>query len=50
MGTARLGVVCVAAADLTIAAAAVDLCSHFLGLAVSLVAVTIGCSCAFVTG
>jgi len=57
MGTTTLGVVGVAAAVLTLAAAflldkgaAVDLGSGFLGVAVSLVAVTIGCSGASVTG
>jgi len=62
VGTTRLGFVGVAAAVLTLAAAffldfpeallgaAVDLSSGFLGLAVSLVAVTIGFSGASVTG
>jgi hypothetical protein len=61
VGTTRLGVVGLAAAVLTLAAlflalpvarlgAAVHLGSGFLGLAVSLVAVTLGCSGASVTG
>jgi hypothetical protein len=60
--TTRSGVVGLAAADLTLAAvfffdypaaglvAAVDLGLGFLGLAVFLVAVTLGCLDAFVTG
>ena len=62
VGNTRLGVVGVAAAVLTLAApffldfsearlgAAVDLSSGFIGLAVSLLAVTIGVTRAFVTG
>jgi hypothetical protein len=61
-GTIISGVVGLAAAVLTLAVAfffgfpagdlgaAVDLRSGFLGLAVILVAVTLGCSCASVTG
>jgi len=61
VGTTRLGVVSLAAAILTLAAvfflgfpfaslgAAVGLGSAFSGLAVFLVAVTMGCSCATVT-
>jgi hypothetical protein len=61
-GTTRLGVVGLAAPVLTLVAAfllalpvarlgaAVCLGSGFLGLALSLVAVTIGCTGAFVTG
>jgi hypothetical protein len=61
-GTSSLGVEGLAAAVLTLAAAfslafpvarlgaAVDLCSGFLGLAVSLVAVTLSCSGVSVTG
>jgi uncharacterized membrane protein YeaQ/YmgE (transglycosylase-associated protein family) len=62
LGTTTLGVVGLAATVLTLAAAfffdfpaadlgaAVDVCSGFLGLAVFLVAATLGCSGAFVTG